>query len=262
MNSQTEECVSLNFENENKVATLFINRQEKLNALNRDVLAQIDAQLKRVESAPGLVVLKLASAGEKAFVAGADISEMQKLSPHQAAEFALYGGKLFERISSLNAIVVAQVQGFALGGGCELALAADLIFASDKAQFGLPEVGLGLIPGFGGTQRLVKRVGYGRAMEMIAFAKPVSAAVAFSYGLVNEVVAHDSLPARVNEHVATILQRGPVALAHAKRAVKVSLDVPVRNGLDYEAALFGQCFGGAESREGMAAFLEKRKPQF
>lgn len=241
---------------------LFLNRPDKLNALNSDVLSAIESFVTQLESHPP-TVLRIQTAGTKAFVAGADIANMATLTPPQALEFARKGASVFERISRLRSVVIAEIQGFALGGGLELALSADVLYALDSAKFGLPEVGLGLIPGFGGTQRLSRRIGYGNAIEWTCSGRMMSAQEALSFGLVNRVTATpEELRNQVNQLVADILSKGPLAVRNAKRAIQASLEVPMSSGLEMEAQLFSECFTRAESKEGIQAFLEKRKAVF
>jgi enoyl-CoA hydratase len=255
------DIVSLVHESGNKQAEIVINRPEKLNALDALVLEALERKIAILEKEP-VAVVRLRTAGTKAFIAGADIAAMQSMSVDSARAFASYGAHVFERLASLGAIVIAEVQGFALGGGFELALACDLIVASRNAQFGLPEVGLGLIPGFGGTQRLTRRIGYGKAIEMIATGKMIDAETAASLGIVNALTDSENLRARADEFANAILSKGSRAVAAAKRAVRASQEVTMTAGLGLEASFFGQCFADNESREGIAAFLEKRKPKF
>ena len=238
-----------------------INRPEKLNALNPSVLESLECRIVEIEATNASVV-RLRTAGDKAFVAGADIATMQGMSVDQARAFAAYGAHVFERLSALGAIVIAEVQGFALGGGFELALASDIIIASHSARFGLPEVSLGLIPGFGGTQRLTRRIGYGKAIELIATGRTITAAEALACGIITAVTEPEDLRSRADATSQEILSRGGRAVAAAKLAVRSSQDLALSSGLGLEASLFSQCFSHPESTEGMAAFLEKRKPKF
>lgn len=253
--------VSLELDTQGRSGRICINRPLKLNALNAEVLEQLErtvAELERTEAR----VVRVCGAGDKAFVAGADISAMRDMGVQAARAFAAYGGHVFERLAALGALVIAEVQGFALGGGFELALACDVILASDKAKFGLPEVGLGLIPGFGGTQRLTRRIGYGKAIELIATGRTISAEDAHALGIVSKVTTADTLSEQAARLAAEVLAQGGHAVACAKRAVRASQDLPLNAGLGLEATLFSQCFAHHESKEGIAAFLEKRKPQF
>lgn len=264
MNDHTStlpDIVSLVHESGNKQAEILLNRPEKLNALDSLMLEALERKIAILEREPATVV-RLRSAGTKAFVAGADIAAMQNMSADSARAFAAYGAHVFERLASLGAIVIAEVQGFALGGGFELALACDLIVASRNAHFGLPEVGLGLIPGFGGTQRLTRRIGYGKAIEMIATGKRIDAATAASLGIVNALTEPEDLRARADEFAGAVLLNSSHAVAAAKRAVRASQEVTMTAGLGLEASFFGQCFTHSESKEGISAFLEKRTPKF
>ncbi|MEN9530156.1 MAG: hypothetical protein RI932_2029 [Pseudomonadota bacterium] len=249
-------------EHQEGVGVLEINRPEALNALNTEVLRQLSEHVSALARNQALSVVILKSSGEKAFVAGADIKEMLDFSPGQAFEFSRRGQIVFTALNQLPQIVIAQVQGFALGGGLELALAADFIVASQKAKFGLPEVGLGLIPGFGGTQRLVKRLGLARALEWTTSAEKYTAQVAYELGLLNRVVEPDQLAAVVESLAATIAAQGPQAIRAAKRAAWAAESSGGDLGFEFEAQLFASCFSGAESKEGLSAFVEKRKPNF
>ncbi|MEY4064628.1 MAG: hypothetical protein RIR26_836 [Pseudomonadota bacterium] len=244
------------------VGILEINRPDSLNALNSSVLNELDAALENLKKRQEWSVLLLRGAGEKAFVAGADIKEMQNYSKQQAYEFSCRGQSVFARISELPQIIIAQVQGFALGGGLELALAADFIIASRSAKFGLPEVGLGLIPGFGGTQRLVQRMGYAKALEWIASAGRYSADTALTMGLVNRVVEPQELASEVERLAEAISAQGPHAVRAAKRAARAALSASAGCGYELEAQIFSSCFAEPEAIEGLSAFMNKRKPEF
>jgi enoyl-CoA hydratase len=244
------------------VAAIEISRPEALNALNTEVLIQLAECVKKVRERHDLSAVILRTGGDKAFVAGADIKEMLHFTQQQGHDFACFGQSVFESLFNLPQIVIAQVQGFALGGGLELALAADFMIASEKAKFGLPEVGLGLIPGFGGTQRLVRRIGYARALEWMTSAERYPADAAFNLGLLNRIVAHEEL-GRVTESLAsTIAAQGPSAVRSAKQCARAALYSQGDFGFEIEAQFFAQRFGGSESKEGLTAFMEKRKPQF
>lgn len=239
------------------VGVLTVNRPEALNALNGAVLDGLDQALDALGDAAALV---LTGAGPKAFVAGADIAAMRELDHGGAASFARRGQAVLSRLEQLPIPVIAAVNGFALGGGCELAMACDLILAAPNALFGQPEVKLGVIPGFGGTQRLVRRVGEMRAKELIFSARTVKAEEAVALGLALRV-ADPVLDAAValGEEIARM---GPVAVRLAKKAIAAASDVPLGEGLHLEAEMFGLCFDTADQKEGMAAFLEKRKAAF
>jgi enoyl-CoA hydratase len=253
---------SVTLEVQNFIATLTINRPESLNALNREVLQSVlkFAQELKGESAVRVVILK--GSGEKAFVAGADIKEMQSLSPEQAQSFAQIGVEAFSSLAGLPQIVIAQVQGFALGGGLEFALSADFIVASEKAKFGMPEVTLGLIPGFGGTQRLASRIGVAKALEWLTTADKYSAEEALRAGLVSRVVAPEALESSVMGIAQKIVSNGPAAVRNVKNLVVASLRCDQGLPYDFESAAFGLRFQTSESREGIGAFLEKRAAKF
>ncbi len=243
-------------------AVLEICRPEALNALNREVLEGVERAALALAARADVSVVVLQGAGEKAFVAGADIREMASLSPTEAQEFSILGSRAFAAIANLPQIVIAKVQGFALGGGLELALSADFILCSEKAVFGFPEVSLGLIPGFGGTQRFARRVGEARALEWIASGDKYKAKDIENIGLVNAICATEELDSRVEKIVGSILSRGPAAVRAAKRTVQKGLETSLHAGCQLESAEFGLRFGTSESKEGMTAFVEKRQPVF
>jgi enoyl-CoA hydratase len=244
------------------VAVLTINRPEKLNALNRQVLADLGSALEEAGGASDVAALVLTGAGEKAFVAGADIAEMAGMTAEEARGFSRLGQGLARAIDELGKPVIAAVNGFALGGGCELAMACHLRLASPNATFGQPEVGLGLIPGFGGTQRLPRLVGEGRALEMVLGGGRIDAAEALRIGLVNRVVEDAPVVEAALDLGAAIARQGPVAVRLALRAVRRGLAMPLGEALEFESALFGLCFSTEDMKEGTRAFLERRKPQF
>jgi len=244
------------------VATLTIERPKALNALNRSTLSELDAALRELAQNEEVRALIITGAGEKAFVAGADISEMAALTTAQARRFAALGHRVMHMIEALSVPSIAAVNGYALGGGCELAMACDLIYASERARFGQPEVGLGVIPGFGGTQRLARLVGRARAMELIFTAEPVDAAKAKEIGLVLEVLPPDKLIEHCRAVAAKIAARGPLAVAQAKRAIIFGVDADLRSANELERQAFAVLFGTEDQREGMRAFLEKRPPTF
>ncbi len=241
-----------------------INRPQALNALNSQVLSELADFVRQLnemnfDAARALVIT---GAGEKAFVAGADIKEMSDMSPEQAQIFAERGQHIFHELSLLKIPVIAAVNGFALGGGFELALACDYIFASDNAKFGLPEVSLGLIPGFGGTQRLASAVGLRKARELIFSGTMMTASEARSLGVVSNVVPQPELMTTVMAHLDIVLSRAPIAVADAKRCATDGYDLAITDGLKLEASTFAKLFEAQDTREGLSAFLEKRKPNF
>lgn len=239
-----------------------INRPDKLNALNRQVLAALGAAMAAAVETREVRAVVITGAGEKAFVAGADIAEFEGLSTAQAQQLARRGQRLYDAIERCPKPVIAAVNGFALGGGCELAMACHLRVASSNARFGQPEVKLGLIPGYGGTQRLPRLVGRGRALQLLLTGGMIDAATALAWGLVNRVVEPAQLGETVQALAAEILAVSPGAVRRCLDAVAAGLDSPMERALEVEAALFGLCFGSPDAREGTEAFLAKRSPQF
>ena len=253
-------------------ALVLINRPKALNALNPEVLDALDGALKQLR-ADGVRHVVLSGAGPKSFVAGADIAAMQSLTPEAATDFARSGQRVLDRFAAFPGVTIAAVNGFALGGGMELAMSCDLILADAKAKFGQPEVNLGVIPGFGGTQRLVRLVGLQRARELVLTGRMVGAEEAVRIGIALEVVprpepaGEGDRPAsvvvdRAFEIVDAVAAKGPVAVDYAKQALQAAPDGTLREGLDVEAGLFGRCFATQDQSEGMAAFLEKRPAAF
>jgi len=253
---------TLLIEQSEHVVTITINRPESLNALNRATIEDLTAAFEQVEQDASVRAVVLTGAGDKAFVAGADITEMANLDPASAEAFARLGNALGDRMETLSKPVIGAVHGFALGGGCELAMCCDFVIASDRARFGQPEVNLGLIPGFGGTQRLQRLVGRGTARRLIYTAEMVKADEAKSIGLVTEVVAPDALLDRARDVAWLIAQKGPLAVAAAKKAINDGADAELTRALDNEASLFGSMFETEDMREGTTAFVEKRAPNF
>lgn len=252
----------LNLEIENSVAVLTIQRPEALNALNDQVLNELYENFKKVDENKSIRVLIVTGAGEKAFVAGADIKGFESMTSEQSAIFAEKGQKIFRFLEVLRVPVIAAVNGFALGGGFELALACDFIIASQKAKFGLPEVTLGLIPGFGGTQRLARHIGIGRARELTYTGRMITADDGFQMGFVNRVVPPESLMSVCKEIAVEIAQRAPVAVTKAKEAINMGTDMPIDEGLHEERSAFSELFRTSDLREGLKAFVEKRKAVF
>ena len=249
-------------ENRDGVLWVTVNRPDKLNALNRQTLAELDHFITSAGEDETVVAVVVTGAGEKAFVAGADISELNTLGPEEAKAFSRRGQAIFNRIEDLGKPVVAAVNGFALGGGCELAMACHLRVAARNAVFGQPEVKLGLIPGYAGTQRLPRLVGQGRGLEILLTGRNVSAEEAERIGLVNSVCEHDELVATVDDLLGRILANGPLAVSHCIEAVNHGLDLPFEDACRLEAALFGIGAASEQMTEGTSAFLEKRKPAF
>lgn len=241
---------------------LTVNRPQALNALNAATLGELARAAMAVAADPAARVLLVTGAGDKAFVAGADISEMQQLTADQARAFSATGMQVMRALEALPVPVIALVQGYALGGGCELAMACDWIIAGDRAVFGQPEVNLGIPPGFGGTQRLARLVGRARALELITTARQVKADEALAIGLVHQVVPAAELRRRGLEVARTIAAKGPVAVRLAKQAVQRGQDLDLDNACAYETSVFALAFATADQQEGMRAFLEKRPAGF
>lgn len=241
---------------------LTIHRPEALNALNQEVLGELSAVVTGFKADPALHGMIVTGAGEKAFVAGADIGGLSDLDPGAATAFARHGQAVFDAIERCGRPVIAAVNGWALGGGCELALACHLRILARSARMGLPEVGLGVIPGYGGTQRLARLVGTGRALELILSGDPIPAEEAHRIGLANQVVEPAALLEAARTLAAKISTRGPRAVALALEAVLAGRDLPLERALEIEAAHFGLAAATADWREGTRAFLEKRKPAF
>jgi enoyl-CoA hydratase len=250
------------FEAEGGIGLLTINRPKVLNALDRRTLAELDAALQAEARQPGLRALIVTGAGEKAFVAGADVSEMSGITPAQARDFAEVGQRVFARLEGLPIPTIAAVNGFALGGGGELALACDLVYASERARFGQPEVALGLLPAWGGTQRLARRVGPMRALELALTGDSYDAHRALAMGLCLEVLAPEALLPHARAKARTIASRGPLAVAACKRVLRAGADAGLAQGLALEAEAFGLVFASDDMREGTRAFLEKRPASF
>lgn len=244
------------------VQLLTLNRPRALNALNETLLDELEQTLDRLQADGQLRVLLITGAGDKAFVAGADIRAMQMLSPDQALQFAQQGQRVLRKLEQLPCPVIALVNGFALGGGCELALACDLILASDNARFGQPEVRLGITAGFGGSQRLPRRIGPAMALELLLSGRQMKADEAHQCGLVNHVYPADSLREEGLELAASIATCGPQAVRQSKQLVHQGLQVDMERGCALEAQAFGLCFARPEQREGMTAFIENRPADF
>jgi enoyl-CoA hydratase len=244
------------------VRVITVNRPDKLNALNRATLAALDEAFAAAADDAGVRVVVLTGAGPKAFVAGADISEMAAITPVEAREFSLLGQRMMRRVERMPKPVIAMVNGFALGGGLELAMCCHLRIASQTARLGLPEVTLGLLPGFGGSQRLPRLAGRAAALELCLTGAPVDAARALQLGLVNRVVAPDALEGEVMALANKLAQAAPLAMRAILDAVNVGGECAIDEGLEYESAQFGLIFATEDAREGMRAFLERRPPAF
>lgn len=240
------------------VCTLTINRPEALNALSTQVLTELE---EAIDNLPNASVLVITGEG-RSFVAGADISEMASFTPEEALAFGERGARVFRKLELLDIPVIAAINGFALGGGCELAMACDIRYASEHAKFGQPEVGLGIAPGFSGTQRLPRLVGAGIASELIFTARIIRADEALSIGLVNKVLPADELMSTTYALAEEIAAKSPFAVAASKRAIQRGLQADIDTGIAIENYLFSHCFSSKQQKEGMAAFMEKRKPNF
>jgi enoyl-CoA hydratase len=245
------------------ICTLIVDRPEKLNALNAAVLEALDARIAEAQKEPDLRCLILTGAGEKAFIAGADIGELARLTPLEGREHARRGQALLDRIDNLAVPSIAAINGYAYGGGLELALACTLRVASENAKMGLPETSLGILPGYGGTQRLARLVGRAKAAELVLTAeKGLTAAEAGSLGLVNRVVAAGQALAAATDLAKAIAKNGPIACRYALEAIRRGVEMPLPEALSYEATLFGLCASTEDMKEGMSAFLEKRPAAF
>lgn len=258
------EYKTIQLQSEKSIWKLTVNRPESLNALNLQVLSEMGEALRLIsemsfEDAKALVIT---GSGEKAFVAGADIKEMSALTAQEAKQFSLKGQSVFSELELLKIPVIAAVNGFALGGGLELALGCDFIYAADTAKMGFPEVSLGLIPGFGGTVRLARAVGLRKARELIFSGDMLSAAEAERFGLVNKVFPQGELLQAVNKRLESILNKGPVAVSVAKKSMQMAWDMQIDEALQMESDHFGELFETDDTQEGIKAFMEKRKARF
>ncbi len=253
---------NLLIEKKNNVATVTINRPDKLNALNAETMYELKSSFTELKSDPETYVVIITGSGVKAFVAGADIAELNKLDVVTGKTFAEKGQEVFNLIESLDKPVIAAVNGFALGGGCELALACHIRIASENAKFGQPEVNLGIIPGYGGTQRLTRLINSGRAMEYILTGDMIDSNEALRIGLVNKVYPQTELMTKVLEMAAKIASKAQQAIRLSVKAVNMVDEVSGKEGLNYEASLFSLACGTEDFKEGTKAFMEKRKPEF
>ncbi len=244
------------------VATLTINRPQVLNALNSEVLTELECAIYALGNDTAVKVVVLTGAGEKAFVAGADIKEMVGLNSFQCHSHALKGQRAVMAMEKMSKPLIAAVNGYALGGGLELALGCDFIYASEKARLGFPEVTLGVIPGFGGTQNLARLIGPNRARELVITGKMITAQKACEWGIVNEVFPAEELMAKAKETAAAIAGAGTLGVAYAKDAIVNGLNMTKGDGFRYEASLLGVLFATEDQKEGMGAFVEKRKASF
>ncbi len=248
-------------EKNDNIAVIKINRPKALNALNSDTLKELNSVIDEVSKDEDVYVVLLTGEG-KAFVAGADISEMQKLNSLQGRGFGTLGNKVFRKLEMLEKPVIAAVNGFALGGGCELSMACDIRIASSKAKFAQPEAGLGITPGFGGTQRLARLVGEGMAKQLIYTCEMINAEEALRIGLVNKVVEPENLLQEAMDMATKIAKNAPIAVRMCKSAINKGMQMDIDSGVMYEAEVFGLCFSTEDQKEGMTAFLEKRDKHF
>ena len=253
---------NLLFEVSEQIARITFNRPNVLNALNRKTMDELGDCLKKVRADDAIRALILTGAGEKAFIAGADINELSQQTPVNGREFTLYGQEIIHRLETLGKPAIAAINGFALGGGCELALACTLRIASRNAKLGQPEVKLGIIPGYGGSQRLPRLCGRGVAHELILTGEMITAEEALRVGLVNRVVEPGELLATAEAIAKKIIANAPLAVKYALEAVERGMEMPQEEGLYLEATLFGLCCATQDMREGTRAFLEKRPPKF
>lgn len=253
---------NLEIGNRDAVRIITVNRPDKLNALNRETLNELTLAFTQASQDDGVRAVILTGAGDKAFVAGADIAEMNGYAPVQAQSFSRTGQRLMSTIERLGKPVIARIQGFALGGGMELAMACHLRVASDKAKFGQPEINLGLIPGFGGTQRLLRLAGRGATLELCLTGSTISAQRAYELGVVNCVVAHETLDEHVHALADLLAAAAPLAAAGILDAVLQGGEMSLDQGLEFETQAFALAFATEDMREGTNAFLEKRKPTF
>jgi enoyl-CoA hydratase len=256
------EYSNLQLEVQDGIATLSVNRPDKLNALNEQTIRELDAAVREITERADVRGAIVTGVGAKAFVAGADIAELARMGPVDGVEVSRLGQRVFRAIELSRKPVIAAVNGFALGGGCELALACHLRIAADNAKFGLPEVKLGIIPGYGGTLRLPRIVGKGRALELMLTAEMIDAAEAHRIGLANRVVPQAELMDTARKLMGTILKNGPVALGLAIECTTRGMEMSVDDGLALESNLFGLLAATEDMREGMSAFLEKRPANF
>ena len=247
-------------ERSENIAQITLNRPKVLNALNRALFAELDTVLDEIAADDSIRAVILTGAGEKAFAAGADIQELGQISAIAGQQLALEGQRIFSKLENLGKPVLAAINGFALGGGCELAMSATLRIASETARLGQPEVKLGLLPGYGGSQRLPRLVGKGAALKLILTGEMISASEAHRIGLVDEVVPAAELLPRMRALAATIASMAPIAVRQSIAAVNAGYDLPLDQALAHEAALFGLCCATEDKAEGTAAFLEKRPP--
>ncbi|MDI3478078.1 MAG: enoyl-CoA hydratase [Thermoanaerobacterium sp.] len=250
------------FNKDDGVAIITINRPKSLNALNYETLKELDSALDKAEDDKDVKVVIITGSGEKAFVAGADIAEMRNMTPLEAKKFSEYGQSVFRKIETLSKPVIAAVNGFALGGGCELSMACDIRIASKNAKFGQPEVGLGIIPGFSGTQRLPRIIGTSKAKELIFTGEMINSDEAYRIGLISKIVELSDLIEESKKLAKTIMSKSQIAISLAKEAINKGMETDIDTGNTIEAEKFSLCFTTEDQKEGMNAFSEKRTPKF
>lgn len=250
------------FEEKEGLMFITINRPKALNALNSETIEELGKVISDVENRKDIKTVIITGSGEKSFVAGADIAEMHNLNAMEGRELALKAQKVFSQIEQMPQIVIAAVNGYALGGGCELSMACDLRVASEKAKFGQPEVNLGILPGFAGTQRLPRLVGKGIAKELIFTTDMIDAKRAYEIGLANKVVKHEELLSEAENMARKIMSKGMFGVSLAKAAINNGMNMDMESAYKYEADMFGLCFATDDQKEGMDAFLNKRKADF
>ena len=248
------------YEVDGAVATITINRPKALNALNSQVLDELDQTLDAIDLDTVRCVI-LTGAGDKSFVAGADIGEMSTLTKAEGEAFGKKGNDVFRKLETLPIPVIAAVNGFALGGGCEISMSCDIRICSENAMFGQPEAGLGITPGFGGTQRLARTVGVGMAKQLIYTARNIKADEAYRIGLVNAVYPQEELMEQAKKMASTIAKNAPIAVRNCKKAINDGISLPIEKAVEVEEKLFGDCFETHDQKEGMACFLSREKPK-
>lgn len=250
------------FEKEDKLAFVTINRPKALNALNSETLKELNEVIDEIIKDEDIYAVVITGAGEKAFVAGADITEMKNMTVMEGRKFSMLGNSIFRKLENMEKPVIAALNGFTLGGGCELALACDIRIGSCKAKLGQPEAGLGITPGFGGTQRLSRLVGASIAKELIFTGKIIDANEAYRIGLINKVVEPEKLMEEAKALAAAIAANAPIAVRLSKTAINRGLQLDMDTAIMYEAEVFGECFSTEDQKEGMSAFVEKRNKNF
>lgn len=250
------------FEKNGRIAIISINRPKALNSLNSETLKELDSVIDMIAEDDDIYAVVLTGTGEKAFVAGADITEMKDMKVSEGRKFGILGNRVFRKLEILEKPVIAAVNGFALGGGCELSMACDIRIASTKAKFGQPEVGLGITPGFGGTQRLPRIVGMSAAKKLIFTGNIIKAEEAFRMGLVDEVVEPEKVMEEAINLANTIVMQAPIAVKYCKAAINRGMQCDIETALMGESELFGECFATVDQKEGMTAFVERREKSF